>query len=362
MTAIFADRIKETTVTTGTGALTLAGAMTGFRAFSTACSVGDTLFYAVQAVDASGSPTGDWEVGEGTYSGSNTLSRTTVIASSNANAAVNFAAGTKQVWLTHTARQASWQREKLSANRTYYVSTTGADTNDGKSSGAAFLTVQKAIDTVANTLDIPSGITVTIQVADGTYTGSNTLRRFTGGGSVIINGNSSTPTNVVISTTSADCFSAAHGVFGYTLQNLYLNTSSSGNGINANSNAYVLGTNLAFGSIASFGAYAWNGGVVHLYGNITINGGMLGFAVAGMNGMVSAGAAYTFVFTPAISLWFAQATGGTVTLVGSTWTGSFATGKRYDAVANGVINTNGQSTTWIPGAAAGTTATGGQYV
>jgi hypothetical protein len=101
-----ADRVLETSVTTGTGALTLAGAITGYRAFSAVMtSPSDTCYYTIQAVDAAGTPTGDWEVGLGTYSASNTLTRTTVIASSNANAAVNFAAGTKQVWLDFPAAQ-----------------------------------------------------------------------------------------------------------------------------------------------------------------------------------------------------------------------------------------------------------------
>ena len=101
-----ADRVKETTTTTGTGAVTLAGAATGFRAFSTVCADQDTAWYALQAVDTNGLPTGDWEVGVGTYNTSgNTLSRTTILASSNSNAAVSLAAGTKQVWIGQPAER-----------------------------------------------------------------------------------------------------------------------------------------------------------------------------------------------------------------------------------------------------------------
>ena len=103
MSLVIADRVKETTTTTGTGALTLAGAMTGFRAFSSVCSTNDTCYYAIAAVDGNGAPTGDWEVGLGTYSGTNTLTRTTVSASSNSGSAVNLSAGTKQVWFDLTA-------------------------------------------------------------------------------------------------------------------------------------------------------------------------------------------------------------------------------------------------------------------
>jgi hypothetical protein len=97
------DRVKETTVTGGTGVLSLAGAMVGYQAFSSVCTVGDTCYYALQAVDASGNPTGVWEVGLGAYSSANTLSRTTVLASSSAGAKVSLAAGTKQVWIDYPA-------------------------------------------------------------------------------------------------------------------------------------------------------------------------------------------------------------------------------------------------------------------
>lgn len=99
MAYIVADRVLETSTTTGTGAFALAGAISGFRAFSTVCAVSDTLPYYIEAVDVGGTPTGDWEVGIGTYSGANTLTRTMVTGSSNAGSAVNFTAGTKRVGL-----------------------------------------------------------------------------------------------------------------------------------------------------------------------------------------------------------------------------------------------------------------------
>lgn len=106
MALIVADRVKETTVTTGTGAVTLAGAATGYRTFLAAVGDGNTCYYTIQAVDGGGNPTGDWETGIGTYAAAgNTLTRTTVQSSSNSNNAVNFGAGTKQVWLDVTAAQ-----------------------------------------------------------------------------------------------------------------------------------------------------------------------------------------------------------------------------------------------------------------
>lgn len=99
MALVVKDRVKETTTTTGTGALSLAGAITGFRTFASVCSVNDTVYYGLHAVDGAGAPTGDWEVGLGTYSATNTLTRTTILASSNSGSAVSLSSGTKQVWI-----------------------------------------------------------------------------------------------------------------------------------------------------------------------------------------------------------------------------------------------------------------------
>jgi hypothetical protein len=96
MALITANRVYDTSTTTGTGALTLSGsAPTGFRTFSAVMSTNDTCYYAVSHQTAN-----EWEVGVGTYSSTNTLTRTTVIASSNSNSAVSFSAGTKNVYIT----------------------------------------------------------------------------------------------------------------------------------------------------------------------------------------------------------------------------------------------------------------------
>lgn len=103
MALIWKDKVAETATTTGTGAFTLAGAITGYRTFASVCSTNDTAYYSITAVDGNGVPTGEWETGLGTYSGTNTLTRTTVLGSSNSDAAVNFSAGTKRVALAYVA-------------------------------------------------------------------------------------------------------------------------------------------------------------------------------------------------------------------------------------------------------------------
>lgn len=94
MTFVVADRVKDSTTTTGTGTVTLSGsAPSGFQSFGSVMANGDTCYYVI----AAGS---EWEVGLGTYGSSGpTLARTTVLASSNSGSAVSFSAGSKDVFL-----------------------------------------------------------------------------------------------------------------------------------------------------------------------------------------------------------------------------------------------------------------------
>jgi hypothetical protein len=98
MAFLVKDRVKETTTTTGTGTVTLAGAETGFQAFS-AIGNGNSTYYCIAAQSG-----GAWDVGIGTYTSSGTtLSRDSVLSSSNSGSLVNFSAGTKDVFVTYPA-------------------------------------------------------------------------------------------------------------------------------------------------------------------------------------------------------------------------------------------------------------------
>lgn len=99
-TLVYADRVKETWTGTGTSSpITLAGAMAGFQSFA-AIGDGNQCCYCIAG-------TSEWEVGIGTYTASGTtLSRTTILASSNSGAAVNFSAGSKDVFVTVPASRA----------------------------------------------------------------------------------------------------------------------------------------------------------------------------------------------------------------------------------------------------------------
>lgn len=98
MAYIIADRVKQITTTTGTGALTLGSSVTGFQVFSAVCSNADTFHYAVVHLT-----NGSWETGLGTYnSGGGTISRS-VLTSSNSNSLVDFASGNKEIFITPVA-------------------------------------------------------------------------------------------------------------------------------------------------------------------------------------------------------------------------------------------------------------------
>ena len=103
MALVLADRVKETTTTAGTGTVTLLGAATGFQSFAVVGD-GNTTFYAITSQTGN-----EWEVGVGTYATSGTtLARTTVLSNSSATqpSALNFSAGTKDVFVTYPAEYA----------------------------------------------------------------------------------------------------------------------------------------------------------------------------------------------------------------------------------------------------------------
>jgi hypothetical protein len=101
MALVVKDRVKSSTTTTGTGTITLGAAAAGFQAFSV-IGDGNTTYYTI-----TDTVNGTWEVGIGTYTASGTtLSRDTVLESSNSGSWVSFAAGTKDVFVTYPAERA----------------------------------------------------------------------------------------------------------------------------------------------------------------------------------------------------------------------------------------------------------------
>ena len=162
MALVVADRVKETTTTTGTGAITLGGAEANFIAFSSALSDGDTTYYAI--ID---NVNQDYEVGLGTYTASgNTLARTTVLASSNSGSAVDLSAGSKDVFINYPAEKSVYLdgSDQLVINSTA-VTSTPAELNilDGVTATTAELNILDGVTATTAELNYVDGVTSAIQ-------------------------------------------------------------------------------------------------------------------------------------------------------------------------------------------------------
>lgn len=156
MAFITADRVKDTSTTTGTGNITVSGsAPFGYRTFSTVLSVADTFYYAIQ-----GQSTAEWEIGVGTYASTNQFARTTVLASSASGSAVSFSSGTKNVFLT------------LAAAKTVQIASDGTVTLDtlhlNNSLGAAYGGTGLTAPGAAGNILVSNGSAWTSQIGGGT--------------------------------------------------------------------------------------------------------------------------------------------------------------------------------------------------
>lgn len=161
MALVVNDRVKETTTTTGTGTVTLGGAVSGFDTFAAGIGNSNTTYYCIQLG-------AEFEVGLGTLAGdSSTLARTTVISSSNSDNAVNFSAGAKNVFCTLPASKAT----VLDASGNLALA--GAIDVDGITN-LDVVDIDGAVD-MASTLQVDGVLTTTAtQVATGGITsGSN---------------------------------------------------------------------------------------------------------------------------------------------------------------------------------------------
>ncbi len=255
-----------------------------------------------------------------------------------------------------TARANLGVREALAADRTYYVRTDGSDSNTGlaNSSGGAFLTIQKALD-VAKTLDF-AGFTVTVQVADGTYTGSVSVPVMTGQAGVanlVIQGNTGTPGNAIWSCTSANCLSVGFGA-AVTVSGFEFRTTTGGQCFSVTQGGALRFTTVRFGACAAAHILCATGGKISCSGNYSIVGGAVEHVNAYLGGLVQINSVtVTISGTPAFSYVFANVVDGALLeITGNTYSGS-ATGQRYAAANGGVIQTYGAGTTALPGNSAG---------
>ncbi|MQB36878.1 hypothetical protein DXT97_08705 [Agrobacterium tumefaciens] len=254
----------------------------------------------------------------------------------------------------------------LVANRTYYVNAAGGnDANSGLTPATAFATIQRAVNVVS--LVNLNGFTATISVADGTYSdfGSKPL---TGSGNVVIMGNVAAPQNV-----QANGAAGKNGIFithpGYTIDGFSPLGNGSGVpniGVAAPVNIGTMYHRAAPANAAQI--FAGIGAAITISGKHFIAGGAIAHIYANNGGLVQSAQAVPPVMEFVASSNFTEgvvisANGSFVGVTYSSFiTPGLAPGKKFTASVNGVINVNGAGVNYYPGASAGTTATGGQYV
>ena len=175
MALVLKDRVKETTTTTGTGTVNLAGAVTGFETFVSAVGNSNTCYYAI--LDADGSA---WEVGIGTVTDASpdTLSRTTILESSNSDNAITLTSGTHTVFLTYPADKSVYRNtnDQIVATASGIVfsdatvqTTAPVDTNTTYTAGSG-LQLDSTTFNAKTASTSASGITTLTNTIDSTQT------------------------------------------------------------------------------------------------------------------------------------------------------------------------------------------------
>src|SRR6185437_2104707 len=238
-------------------------------------------------------------------------------------------------------------RQRLTAARTYYVdAAAGSDSNDGLAagSGRAFATAQHAGDIVFGTLDL-GGNNVTIQLADGTYGTVAQLSPQVGAGIVTIQGNLTTPGNVVVAATGGGVHAvdarngAVLALVGFEVR------SAAARGVHASRYSLITFSNLRFGACADCEIEASDLGYVQATGNYTIVGGGNSGAhwKAVGNGIIRVGNGWIVtILTPQnyTDAFASSLTGANIIVSSTSFVGS-ATGKTYDIQSNSVLQLTG---------------------
>lgn len=248
-------------------------------------------------------------------------------------------------------------RQRLSGDITLYVSPSGNDANDGLTVGTAVRQIQQALNLATNVYDT-AGKTVTISIADGTYSGIAADRM--GSARVNLVGNGTTPSNVVVAGGTGSPLSAVRNsvlsIYGMRVTGaLPVQVSSS-------STLTIAGqVDFANGNSGNSQVYVTYGGTVVATGPYIISSGAVQHVTAGTLGsFISSGVGVTLTGTPNFSGQFVQANFGFIGMDGMTFTGS-ATGQRYSANNNGVIYVAGAGASYFPGSISGSTSNGGIY-
>lgn len=262
MAFVVADRVRESSTTTGTGPMTLAGAVIGYQSFGSAIGAGNTTYYTI-----SNPGVNEWEVGIGTV-GSGTLARTTVLASSTGTSLVSFTAGSKDVFVTYPAEGAVFADNAITLTNKTISGSSNTLTNIGNGSLTnSAVTIGSTSVSLGATATSLSGLT---SVSATTFTGS-------------LSGNASTATSLAGGAASQIPYQSGLGT------TTFLANGTSGqflksNGASAPSWADVSSaavTTIDFGTTGLTPATA-TGGAVTVAGTLALaNGGTGATTVAG---------------------------------------------------------------------------------
>jgi hypothetical protein len=173
MALVVADRVQETTTTTSTSNYVLLGAVGGYQSFGAVLTNGDTTYYAITNDT-------DWEIGVGTYSTTGpTLARTTILASSNSNSAVNWVAGVKNIFISYAASKSVYldgSGDLLVADKIVHTGDTNtairfptADTVSVETGGTERFKVENSTITTTVPIALPANPTLALQATTKQY-------------------------------------------------------------------------------------------------------------------------------------------------------------------------------------------------
>jgi len=346
MALIIKDRVQETSSTTGTGTLTLAGAVTGYQTFSSAIGNGNTTYYTIYVPGGS-----DWEVGLGTV-GAGTLARTTVLASSNSGSLVNFSATTLNVFCDYPAGKAVYQDGNGNVFANNFIPNTTFTTASSTPVNLTVASAQYQVVTgsvTSQTFNLPDA--TTLSVGDTFYFNNNITYS-----SVQINAHDGTTSLLAL-----QAGGAAH---------LILLTNSTTNGT-WDVHSYVPSSvswgnaTLNFNSASSIsGSVTWQGNVVTgTYGGTGVNNGSNTLTLSGsytLNQSVASGAAPTFTGTNFSGIPNGALTNSAITINGTSTSlgGSINVGTVTSVTGTAPVVSSGGSTPAISMAAATSSANG----
>lgn len=249
-------------------------------------------------------------------------------------------------------------RQKLTSPVTYYVRSDGNDENNGlvDNASGSFKTIQRAMQVVA-TLDL--GIyDVTVNVRTGSYSGTVLIPLMMGSGFLYIIGDTTTPSNCVVTSSSNACFQAADNarciVRGFKVSGF--------GGIRGIRGGGIFFSYIDFSSCSSYHMEASNGGWLQSEGNYSITGNSPRHITCSILSRVALfGGTVTLNGTPAFVDAFAKTASGSVLQVYAVTFAGTASGTKYKAISNSIIDAVGAGANYLPGSTAGSTATGGQY-